>query len=387
MKKFLKKACVFGVAAAVFGSSLTGVVGKAEEMAESAVEQPAEPEAEQKIVAKQITDRIQLDYDRVYTDENGKNVLYRWKSVKDSEGKWERAYFSGYVQNGTLKKKKIKFNEQTKKYVKKLRKSDITIYNNLAWQDKKGNFYFVTTKTGKDKKVVNTLHQVDKKGKIAKKINLTQWLKITQESNANYTLYLKRIEKDTVVASYQDYKKKGYVFFDRNTGKVKKQILVDKTDDFIQGDVTSSKIIGSDSNGNLKVASLTKEKDLKLPSGNTIKYATVKSYTCGEKIPQEQGQVCKSFGVYKNQVYLLTAAGYYKVNTNKADCEKIASTEDMAFIHREAKAYMEGSEDKEKDYVTVKIMPVSDKKFYVQEGTLYDESWGQYNTLWECNFE
>ena len=50
MKKFLRKACVFGMAAAVAGSSLTGVVGKAEGTAEPTAnpttEQTANPAAE-----------------------------------------------------------------------------------------------------------------------------------------------------------------------------------------------------------------------------------------------------------------------------------------------------------------------------------------------------
>ena len=50
MKKFLKKACVFGMATAVAGSSLTGVIGKAEGTAEPiaspAAEQTANPTAE-----------------------------------------------------------------------------------------------------------------------------------------------------------------------------------------------------------------------------------------------------------------------------------------------------------------------------------------------------
>ena len=166
MKKFLKKACVLGMVAVVAGSNLTGTIGKA---AETAVEQPTEQTAESKITAKQITDKLQIDFDRMYTNEDGKNVLYRWKSVKNSEGKWERACFYGYVQDGTFKTKKIKFNEQTKKYVKSLSKNDIQM-EHMQWQDKKGNFYFVTSKIGKDKKSVDTLHQVNKKGKIVKKI-------------------------------------------------------------------------------------------------------------------------------------------------------------------------------------------------------------------------
>lgn len=330
-----------------------------------------------KIKAEKITEKFpnfNLEC-HCHTDESGNILAYRWKSVSVN-GKRERACVSISVSQGKLVEKKIRFNKQTKQFVKKHRTE---LEPGTEWQDKRGNFFFATGKTGKDKKCIITLYQVNRKGKITKSTNLNKWLKITQESNAAYSLYLDYVKGDTVVFSYYDYRKSGYVFADRSTGRIKKQIVNKGRSDFWVRAATSSGLVGINPDRKLVTASLTKEKKIKLSSGNTIKYAEVRDYTEGEEIPREEGQQCYSFGAYKNKVYLLTAAGYYKVNLKKATCEKIASTEEMDFIHREAEIMGE--------YVTVEIIPVTDRKFYVLEGRSSDETDSNYAVLWLCTLE
>lgn len=333
-----------------------------------------------KIKAEKITEKfpnsnLECWY---HTDESGNTLAYQWKPVSDDEKEW--ACFSISVSQGKLVEKKIKFNKKTKQFVKKHRSE---LESGTEWQDKRGNFFFATGKTRKDKKYTMTLHQVNKKGQIVKSTNLNKWLKITQESNAVYSLFLDYVKDDTVAFSYHDYKKSGYVFTDRNTGRIKKQVVYNDISDFWVRAATSSKLVGINPERKLVIASLTKEKKIKLSSGNTIKYAKVKKYTEGKTIPQEEGQRCYDFSVYKNKVYLLTAAGYYKVNLQKAVCEKIASTEDMDFIHRE----VEVIDDDYKNYVTVEIIPMTDRKFYVMEGFTHDETDSNHQILWLCTLE
>lgn len=335
-----------------------------------------------KIKAEKITEKFpngNLEC-RHHTDESGNILAYRWKTVSVN-GKKEWACFSISVSQGKLVEQKIRFNKKTKQFVKKHR-SELEL--GTEWQDKRGNFFFATGNKGKDKKYIMTLHQVNKKGQITKNTNLNKWLKIAQESNAAYSLYLDYVKDDTVVFRYSDYKKRGYVFAARDTGRIRKQVVYSRGD-FIAGDITPSKLVGVNGERNqLVTASLTKEKKIKLSSGNTIQYAEVKEYTEGKTIPQEKGQYCYSFGRYKNKVYLLTSAGYYKVNMKKATCEKIASTEEMGFIHRETEIIEENQGEYYKDFVTVEIIPVTERKFYVLEGSSSDETDSNHAVLWLC---
>lgn len=338
-----------------------------------------------KIKAEKITEKFpnfNLEC-HCHTDESGNILAYRWKSVSVN-GKKEPACVSISVSQGKLVEKKIRFNKQTKQFVKKHRTD---LISGTEWQDKRGNFFFATHKRGDyNTKCTIILYQVNRKGKIVKSANLNKWLKITQESNAAYSLYLDYIKDDTVVFSYHDYKKIGYVFADRSTGRIKKQIVSKDRRNFWVRAVASSGLVGINPDRKLVTASLTKEKKVKLSSGNTIQYAEVKDYTEGEEIPQEEGQRCYSFGVYKNKVYLLTAAGYYKVNMKKAVVEKIASTEEMDFIHREVKIMEENPGEYYKEYVTVELIMVTDRKFYVLEGRSTDETDSNHAVLWLCTF-
>ena len=323
---------------------------------------------------------------RYHTEESGNILAYQWKPVFERE----QACVSISVSQGKLVEKKIKFNKKTKQFVKKQE-----IEQGTEWQDKQGDFFFATGKMGKDKKYIMTLHQVNKKGQIVKSTNLNKWLKITQESNAAYSLYVDRVKDGTVVFRYDDHKKEGYVFADRNTGRIKKQITYDWRRSSLRSEglafsrvaATSSKLVGINPERKLVIATLTKEKKIKLSSGNTIKYAEVKKYTEGETIPQEEGQRCYGFSVYKNKVYLLTAAGYYKVNLQKVVCEKIASTEDMDFIHREVEVTDGPLGSVFEDYVTVEIIPVTDRKFYVMECFTHDDTDSNHKILWLCTLE
>ena len=377
MRILLKRFLGVWLVAAVFICSISGVpvmaVGNGRQ------------DSQVKIKAEKITEKfpngnLECWY---HTDESGNILAYQWKSVSVN-GKKERACVSISVGQGKLVEKKIKFNKKTKQFVKKHR-SELEL--GTEWQDKQGNFFFATGKTGKDKKYTMTLHQVNKKGQIVKSTNLNKWLKITQESNAVYSLFLDYVKDDTVAFRYHDYKKSGYVFTDRNTGRIKKQVVYNDISNFWVRAATSSKLVGINPEKKLVIATLTKEKKIKLSSGNTIKYAEVKKYTEGETIPQEEGQRCYGFSVYKNKVYLLTAAGYYKVNLQKVVCEKIASTEDMDFIHREVEVTDGPLGSVFEDYVTVEIIPVTDRKFYVMECFTHDDTDSNHKILWLCTLE
>ena len=68
-------------------------------------------------------------------------------------------------------------------------------------------------------------------------------------------------------------------------------------------------------------------------------------------------------------------------------CEKIASTEEMDFIHREAEITEDYPGETYENYVTVEIIPVTDRKFYVMEGSSTDETDSNHQILWLCTLK
>lgn len=278
-----------------------------------------------------------------YTDSHYGYVSYGWKRGN---------YIRHTIKDGKFQSKKIRLGEKARKYAKKRD-------TGCEWTDAKGNFYFLSSH-GKNK-YVGVLNKVDKKGRLVKRISLNKWLKVTQESNSHYALFIERVEGQEVVASYYDYKKSGYVILDRNSGKVKRQIIYsgDALDELDGGIYCYQKtmLFGKTSEGKLLCGTIPSGKKITLPSGNKIRYQKVKKFKTGDELPRKAESIYGiDFAVLKNRVYVLTSAGYYRINTEDLSLEKLASTERIPFWKTES------------EYpVNIELMVLSNKKFIIKQ--------------------
>ncbi|MDD7402467.1 MAG: hypothetical protein PUH02_00780 [bacterium] len=296
------------------------------------------------------------------TNEEGKYYSYEW-----SKGNC----YKRYVVNGTMQRKKIKFQKSTKKYVRS--KAIQT-----EWQDQKGNFFFVTEKVNKKKIVTTTLHKVNKSGKIVKKVLLNNWLKISKKGNGFYILSYLEMQGNIAVCEYYDTRKKAIVYIDCNKNCVVKQI--DYAAGLMQepGVVSGKRIVGLKKQ-KLVVASIPKLRKIAITSKNKIYYGKVKK-SFQKKIPQEKGQVLADVFGKKGKVYLLTASGYYEVRLATISYQKLASVDNIAILHQKS-IY---NEEMEKRYYTlISAAAISKTQFYIMEYSS-DPDCVTAKSLWLC---
>lgn len=309
---------------------------------------------EKTLQVEEIAKHPYIGYITDYIDPHYGYVSYAWKDGN---------YIRHTLKDDRFHSEKIPLKGKAKIYAKKHDAG-------CEWTDAKGNFYFLSENSGK--KYIGTLNKVDKKGKLVKRINLNKWLKVTQESNCHYSLFIERVENREIIAEYEDYQKGGYVIFDRNSGKVKKQIVYSKSDR-PAGTIAcyqKTMLFGYTDEGKLIYGKIPSGKKITLSSGNKIKYQKVKKFKIDDPLPKEENRDGESFAVYKNQVYLLTSAGYYQINTENLSLKKLAAVEGIPFWKTESK-----------NPVTIKLMLYSPKKFIINQGYLRPDVYTR-KTFW-----
>lgn len=319
-----------------------------------------------------------------HTDTKGDYVHYEWSGKGSENGQPPYERCDKYViEEDKLKKEKIPL---SKEVVQISKKSDVEV----TWQGEEGTFYFIGKRWGRsddaNDQIRNTfLYQVDTAGKLIRKQVLNEVL-YTGGEKVNIDLGMMNCSTASkrdglLLFSYTYYKDLtddadessngcGIAYFDMKKGEFVRQIngvsALSATDSALAGvdmSKSSASQFGAGLGTEILVADMPAVSELKKQktrSGTDIYYGEV-DWKASAELPQEEKQVACSMMEYGNELYLMTAAGYYRIDPDTAKAEKIASVDQIDFLHKKV------NEDDDDWAYEISIAPVTEKSFYIKK--------------------